>query len=152
VHSDAACGHNQSISSSLGDISGTERVPPKRKSFRRTPISEPEDGLPPRRWIQPKQIPRSLRERTTANLENVLQNVVNERPDHRGAIRIIRELIKNRGVEPQVQHYRAMILANIDAYRGSVAQVRSLLQEMEDNNIPIDSGTLHAALKVTLAM
>jgi hypothetical protein len=45
-----------------------------------------------------------------------------------------------------------MILANVEAYRGSVAQVKSLLQEMEDNHIPIDSGTLHAALRVTLTV
>ncbi|KAL1955851.1 hypothetical protein VTO42DRAFT_8009 [Malbranchea cinnamomea] len=41
-----------------------------------------------------------------------------------------------------------MILANADSYRGSPVQVRKLLKEMQANDIVIDSGILHAALKV----
>jgi pentatricopeptide repeat protein len=57
-------------------------------------------------------------------------------------------LIRDRHVRPEVRHYRALILANSDAERGSPEVVRQLLSEMEKNGIPADSGTLHAALQV----
>ncbi|KAK2756761.1 hypothetical protein FQN54_005207 [Arachnomyces sp. PD_36] len=95
-----------------------------------------------------KEIPNDLEERSTNNLENLLQDHVEDCPTVAGTIRILQVLIRDRQIKPQVRHYRALILANTDPQRGSPIQVRKLLQEMEQNGVPADSGTLHGALKV----
>lgn len=93
-------------------------------------------------------VPKDIERRTTENLENTLQNVVHEKPSVESATQILRALIRDRHVRPEVRHYRALMLANIDAERGRPETIRNLLKEMERNGIPADSGTLHAALKV----
>ncbi|KAL1883688.1 hypothetical protein Plec18167_002695 [Paecilomyces lecythidis] len=92
-------------------------------------------------------VPKDLEQRSTGNLENLLQELVAESPNVRGATQILRILIRDRNVRPEVRHYRALILANTDARYGSPENVRNLLKEMENNGIPADSGTLHAALQ-----
>lgn len=94
-------------------------------------------------------VPEDLEKRTTENLENRLQDLVAKRPSITSATQFLRVLIRDRHVRPEVRHYRALILANTDAERGSPENVRNLLKEMEHNGIPADSGTLHAALKVS---
>ncbi|PGH15731.1 hypothetical protein AJ80_05439 [Polytolypa hystricis UAMH7299] len=98
-------------------------------------------------WIKSKII-RGLRTNSTENLERTLRYIVLVPPCHSNAMALLRELIYNRGVKPSLQHYRAMILANCDAYLGTPSQVRNILEEMEENQIPLDSNTLHAVLKV----
>lgn len=93
-------------------------------------------------------VPKNLEERSTSDLENRLQELATGNPKILSASQILRILIRDRHVRPEVRHYRALILANSDAERGSPEVVRQLLSEMEKNGIPADSGTLHAALQV----
>lgn len=93
-------------------------------------------------------VPKNLEERSTSDLENRLQELATGSPKILSASQILRILIRDRHVRPEVRHYRALILANSDAERGSPEVVRQLLSEMEKNGIPADSGTLHAALQV----
>lgn len=60
-------------------------------------------------------------------------------------------LVKQRGEKPDSRHYYALILANSDAALGSVEEVKRLLQEMENERIPIDSTVHHAVLRVGLS-
>lgn len=85
---------------------------------------------------------------TTSSLENMMEHTAGERADLLGTLRILRELVEHRGLRPNSTHYKALILANTDAAGGSAKQVRLLLDEMVANNIPADSPTLHAALRV----
>lgn len=93
-------------------------------------------------------VPKDLEQRSTGNLENLLQDSVSKSPSVHSATQILRILIRDRHVRPEVRHYRALILANTDARYGSPENVRNLLKEMESSGIPADSGTLHAALQV----
>ncbi|KAJ9300844.1 hypothetical protein DTO271G3_2008 [Paecilomyces variotii] len=113
-------------------------APPKLK-FKRVTIRKPSRAT--------FGVPKDLEHRSTTNLENLLQQLVAKSPNIRGATQILRILIRDRNVRPEVRHYRALILANTDARYGSPENVRSLLKEMENNGIPADSGTLHAALR-----
>lgn len=122
---------------------------------------QPEDGnpaqspktaqSPTRTMLLKKKVPEPLnvlRTKPESYLEAKLQEIATKTPDMTRVMKILRVLIGERHVRPDVRHYRALILANCDSKRGSAAQVRSLLAEMEPNGIPIDSGTLHAALQV----
>lgn len=62
---------------------------------------------------------------------------------------LLREIFRSRHVSPNSQHYKALILANIDRKRGSSEHVRELIREMEAKDITADSATLHAALEVS---
>ncbi|OJJ47098.1 hypothetical protein ASPZODRAFT_65290 [Penicilliopsis zonata CBS 506.65] len=98
--------------------------------------------------MQSPDAPHHLERRSTAELEEILQDRVAVSPNIVNTTQILRVLIKKRHVRPDVRHYRALILANADSERGSPDAVRKLLSEMEENGIPADSGTLHAALQV----
>lgn len=63
---------------------------------------------------------------------------------------ILRQIFHSGHISPSSQHYKALILANIDRKRGSSEHVRDLLREMEANGITADSATLHAALEVSI--
>jgi len=115
-------------------------APPKLK-FKRVMVRKPSRAT--------FGVPKDLEQRSTTNLENLLQKLVAKSPNIRGATQILRILIRDRNVRPEVRHYRALILANTDARYGSPENVRNLLKEMENNGIPADSGTLHAALRVS---
>ncbi|EAW14057.1 pentatricopeptide repeat protein [Aspergillus clavatus NRRL 1] len=95
----------------------------------------------------PPGVPKNLEDRSTSELETRLQELATGSPKILSASQILRILIRDRHVRPEVRHYRALILANSDAERGSPDVVRKLLVEMEENGIPADSGTLHAALQ-----
>ncbi|OJJ32332.1 hypothetical protein ASPWEDRAFT_53968 [Aspergillus wentii DTO 134E9] len=92
-------------------------------------------------------VPKHIEKIPTASLEVRLQDLVAKTPKVMSATQILRTLIRDRHVRPEVRHYRALILANTDAERGSPEVVRELLAEMEANGIPADSGTLHSALQ-----
>lgn len=63
---------------------------------------------------------------------------------------VLRALIRDHHVEPSARHYKALILAHRDSTRGSPHAVRGLLEEMEEDGITADSGTLHAILQVSI--
>jgi hypothetical protein len=93
-------------------------------------------------------VPGHLQQRSTSDLENMLQDLTAKSPSMMAATAILRILIRDRHVRPEARHYKALILSNTDGKHGSPDNVCELLKEMEENNIPADSGTLHAALQV----
>lgn len=100
---------------------------------------------------RPPKTPPALKKLSglpTVNLEAKLQELSAKVPKIKTTMRILRILVKDRHARPGVRHYRALILANTDAERGSPETLRGLLSEMERNGVPADSGTLHAALQV----
>lgn len=118
-----------------------------------TPLGTPEQSRTRKyraRRSGPYRSPRvpSYSAKTTSFLEWRLQQVATKMPSVVKAINILRVLVGERHIRPDVRHYRALILANSDPEHGSADQVRTLLAEMEPNGIPVDSGTLHAALQV----
>ena len=129
---------------------GKEQTGSKSKSassLHRTP--RPREQKTVRKLLRQSKIPSDLSQRTEGNLENILQNVVEKLPNHTAALDVVTELVRRRHVRPQTRHYRAMILANTQCIRGSAKQVEALLDDMKENGIVVDSGTLHAALKVS---
>ncbi|KAL4793257.1 hypothetical protein BDV19DRAFT_366906 [Aspergillus venezuelensis] len=60
---------------------------------------------------------------------------------------ILDVLLRHRGVKPETRYYKALILCNCDPGQGSASHVQKLLAEMEEIEVPIDSETLHAALR-----
>jgi len=93
-------------------------------------------------------VPENLAGQSTANLESKLKESSPRGPKIHSTMQILHTLVRMRHVRPGVRHYRALILANADPERGSPDVLRGLLTEMEQNGIPADSGTLHAALQV----
>ncbi|KAK2871597.1 hypothetical protein FQN49_003029 [Arthroderma sp. PD_2] len=127
---------------------GQKRTDLDRKPKRREPRSLRPRELPTvRQLLRQRKVPPDLGIRSDANLENTLQNVVDGLPNHTAALTVVTEIVRNRHVRPEIRHYRAMILANTNCIRGSAKQVEGLLNDMENNGILADSGTLHAALK-----
>ncbi|PGG99642.1 hypothetical protein GX51_06197 [Blastomyces parvus] len=90
----------------------------------------------------------TIRNRTDGQVERTLRKTVEGMPNYISTMKLMRELIRRRGFQPQTWHYTVLITANTDALMGSPKHVRSLLKEMDENNIPVDSATLHAVLKV----
>jgi uncharacterized protein (UPF0147 family) len=90
--------------------------------------------------------------KTNEWLESRLQYVMDNKPNIRHITQILRLLIRDRHVQPNARHYKALIIANTDNERGSPELVRGLLEEMENNGITADSGTLHGALQVGYAV
>ncbi|KAJ5599170.1 hypothetical protein N7450_000237 [Penicillium hetheringtonii] len=83
----------------------------------------------------------------TSFLERKLQEDMARNPRIGDAERFFRVLIRDRKIKPTARHYKALILANCDYTFGSSVAVQRLLNEMDSNNIAMDSGTLHAALQ-----
>ncbi|GES57050.1 pentatricopeptide repeat protein [Aspergillus terreus] len=128
------------------------RIPLEPNELRRLPkdVDAPADSddiVPERLPRPPPGVPKSLEGKPTSVLEMKLQELSANEPRILSATQILRILIRDRHVRPEVRHYRALILANSDPERGSPDAVRHLLAEMEENGIPADSGTLHAALQ-----
>ncbi|KAL9600058.1 MAG: hypothetical protein Q9219_003428 [cf. Caloplaca sp. 3 TL-2023] len=68
--------------------------------------------------------------------------------DHARTREIMRTIVQDRGQKPSRKHYHALILANTNPRLGSVSEVVSILQEMEEVDIPLDFASYHAVLKV----
>lgn len=102
----------------------------------------------PKRKNNLPDIPKHATEKSNDSLETLLQTEMAKKPNITSATNILRLLIEDRGVKPSARHYKALILANSDALHGSPEFVRRLLEEMEEQGIAADSGTLHAALQV----
>jgi hypothetical protein len=97
-------------------------------------------------------VPENLAGQSTAILESKLKELSPRGPKIHSTMQILHTLVRMRHVRPGVRHYRALILANADPERGSPDVLRGLLTEMEQNGIPADSGTLHAALQVRVSI
>lgn len=61
---------------------------------------------------------------------------------------LVEALVKERGEEPSVQLYLALILANTSTQYGSPAEVGRLLDEMDNEGLVPDSAIYHAVLRV----
>ncbi|PGG95703.1 hypothetical protein AJ79_09911 [Helicocarpus griseus UAMH5409] len=95
------------------------------------------------------QLPYHLRKVSYPEfLESKLRKTAEREPNYKHTMRLLSELIRRRGTQPQTFHYWALIMANAHPFMGCPKNVRKLLDEMRENNIPFDSATLHAVLKV----
>lgn len=61
---------------------------------------------------------------------------------------LVEALVKERGVEPNINLYLALILANACTQYGSPAEVKRLLVEIEKEGLVPDPAIYHAVLKV----
>ena len=61
---------------------------------------------------------------------------------------LVHFLVHERGEQPDIRHYYALIVANTDPALGSVEEVERLVQEMENSQMTMDAGVYHAVLKV----
>ncbi|KAJ5112641.1 hypothetical protein N7532_000686 [Penicillium argentinense] len=104
-----------------------------------------------RQFKRAGKVPGVLESLPTSFLERKLQEEMAERPSIPRAMHFLEVLIRDRQVRPTARHYKALILANCDAKYGSYLAVQLLLEEMKENDIALDSGTLHAAIQ-TLAV
>lgn len=130
-------GEDKSVTENLQDAASP-------RSDSQVPFKE--SPKPKGRSRAPKKQYEQLWKKSQSELEAILQG--EENPGFVGTIEALRALIRDRHVKPRARHYKAMIQANTDNTLGSVNSVHHLLQEMEDNDITADSGTLHAALQV----
>ncbi|KAL4948922.1 hypothetical protein BDW69DRAFT_203192 [Aspergillus filifer] len=112
-------------------------------------------------WNDPKFARRAVKKRTdilaefmalpTEALEELLVRYAEKSTQMTSRMidvkHILDVLLRHRGVKPETRHYKALILCNCDPGQGSASHVQKLLAEMEENEVPIDSETLHAALQ-----
>ncbi|MCJ1429866.1 hypothetical protein MMC29_007781, partial [Sticta canariensis] len=61
---------------------------------------------------------------------------------------LVEALVKERGEEPNIQLYLALILANTSTQHGSPAEVERILDEMENEGLGPNPAVYHAVLKV----
>ncbi|KAM3077258.1 hypothetical protein ACMFMG_003278 [Clarireedia jacksonii] len=61
---------------------------------------------------------------------------------------LVKYLLEERGDQPALVHYDALIAANTDAENGGVDEVKTLLAEMKEFDIKADSGFYHSVLQV----
>ncbi|KAL2820334.1 hypothetical protein BJX63DRAFT_311385 [Aspergillus granulosus] len=117
-----------------------------------------EPSIPPRNVDRPKShrnkqarggyiVPIHLHSLTTQEIEAKLQDLAKNFPNVHSAMQKLQHLIQDRRIRPSARHYKWLIQCNSDPQHGSPVLIRQLLLEMERNNIPLDSGTLHAALQ-----
>ncbi|KAL2832960.1 hypothetical protein BDW59DRAFT_138972 [Aspergillus cavernicola] len=92
-------------------------------------------------------VPMQLKDQTTPELETKLRKLASNKPLVANAMQILRLLIRDRTIHPEARHYKWLMQSNSDPERGSPLIIRRLLEEMEENGIPADSGTLHAVLQ-----
>ncbi|KAL3458255.1 hypothetical protein BJX64DRAFT_227729 [Aspergillus heterothallicus] len=92
-------------------------------------------------------VPDHLRSLTTQEIEALLEKLGAEKPNVHSAMQKLQHLIYDRQICPRRQYYTWLIQCNAHYWYGSAVLVRQLLLEMEQNNIPLDSGALHAALQ-----
>ncbi|CAI7648399.1 unnamed protein product [Penicillium palitans] len=127
---------------------------PRENEYRDARLSaDPTYAGPPIRrkgplYTRTHKVQDDLLGKTNEGLESRLQYAMDNKPNIRHITQILRLLIRDRHVQPNARHYKALILANTDNERGSPQLVRGLLEEMENNGITADSGTLHGALQV----
>ncbi|CAG7947269.1 unnamed protein product [Penicillium nalgiovense] len=126
---------------------------PRENEYRDAHLSPDPTYRPPTRrkgplYTRTHKVQDDLLGKKNEGLESRLQYAMDNKPNIRHITQILRLLIRDRHVQPNARHYKALILANTDNERGSPRLVRGLLEEMENNGITADSGTLHGALQV----
>jgi pentatricopeptide repeat protein len=131
----------------------SEAREPRENEYRDAHLSPDPTYRPPTRrkgplYTRTHKVQDDLLGKTNEGLESRLQYAMDNKPNIRHITQILRLLIRDRHVQPNARHYKALILANTDNERGSPQLVRGLLEEMENNGITADSGTLHGALQV----
>lgn len=99
-------------------------------------------------YKRPHRVPENFNEMTNEEMEQLLENLTAKSPTIRPVTHVLRTLVRDRHVHPGPRHYRALMLANTDARRGTPDLVRDLFREMDKHCITADSATLHAALQV----
>ena len=87
---------------------------------------------------------------TTEALEEELRWIAHEMPHPKPIRNILEILVERRLVKPGPLHYEALILGNCNPEHGSAANVRDILQEMEQENMTIGAQIYHAVLKVSM--
>ena len=60
----------------------------------------------------------------------------------------VRILVEERGENPNLRLYEALLLANADHEHGSASEVASILEEMKNEGLTPESATYHAILRV----
>ncbi|KKK22054.1 hypothetical protein AOCH_003463 [Aspergillus ochraceoroseus] len=125
----------------------TDTLPDQEFSHIKGADNKIEQLLGYRKSWQTHGVPEQLQHWSTAKLEAKLRNIADRRPNVHSATQILRLLIRDRCIRPEGRHYKWLIQCNADPDRGTPILVRRLLAEMDENGIPADSGTLHAALQ-----
>lgn len=131
---------------SLKDTSALDVEPRSSSSGHQSTAEENEQDSEVLHISKTPGVYRDLEYKSEFELEGILQ--MNQGFKIRATTQLLRALIRDRSTKPTARHYKALIIANTDTVRGSPDAVRSLLAEMESNDIAVDSGTLHAALRV----
>lgn len=77
-----------------------------------------------------------------------LRWIAHNDPHPKAIHNILTLLIHDRHIKPDGPYYEVMLLSNCIPGHGSVEQIREILQEMEQENIPIGAPIYFAVLKV----
>ena len=83
---------------------------------------------------------------STEALEAELRWVAINAPAPRAVGNILRILIEERGIKPTPSHYEALILGQCHPEFGSIQNVKTILQGLEQEGIPLEAPILFAAL------
>ncbi|RDW90434.1 pentatricopeptide repeat protein [Aspergillus mulundensis] len=94
----------------------------------------------------PPNAPDSMKVLPTNEVEDKLTKIAEVTAKLQNAMQPLYVLLRDRGIKPDVRHYKAIIHSNSDPEHGSSITVRSLLAEMEEHNVPLDASPLRAAL------
>ncbi|ETI20244.1 hypothetical protein G647_08278 [Cladophialophora carrionii CBS 160.54] len=85
---------------------------------------------------------------STEVLEAELRWVARNTPAPRAVRNILRILLEERNIKPTPGHYEALILGQCHPEFGSIENVKTILQEMEREGLPLEAPILLAALTV----
>ncbi|EXJ54660.1 hypothetical protein A1O7_10001 [Cladophialophora yegresii CBS 114405] len=85
---------------------------------------------------------------STEVLEAELRWVARNTPAPRAVRNILRILLEERKIKPMPSHYEALILGQCHPEFGSIGNVKTILQEMEREGLPLEAPILLAALTV----
>ncbi|OCT48127.1 hypothetical protein CLCR_03972 [Cladophialophora carrionii] len=85
---------------------------------------------------------------STEVLEAELRWVARNTPAPRAVRNILRILLEERKIKPTPSHYEALILGQCHPEFGSIGNVKTVLQEMEREGLPLEAPILLAALTV----
>ena len=120
-----------------------EKIPslnPKRRQRRSIKPHRPQQKL--QRLTRSHAIPGISSEEALIELQQAAKQ-----GDYGRVKEYMRVLVQERGQKPDAALYHAMISANTHPGYGSANEVKSLLQEMVEQDITPDAATYHAALK-----
>lgn len=118
-----------------------------------TSNTEKSRTIPPRK-DEPKELfistnPRGNNEETPIpRLHQHLRLLCTEIGAYHKITQQVEHLIRERGEQPALIHYNALVRANADAEFGSAEVVRDLLAEMKQEGIVADSELYHGVLQV----